>query len=408
MSFLISSRTTRPSDDPIFALNAEARARAQSGEKVVNATVGSLLDDEGKLATLDGVNEALREVPPQVVAGYAPIAGSPDFLRGVSLDLLGDRPEAKWVASAATPGGTGALRHAIANFLEPGQQLLTSSFFWGPYKTLADEADRGFATFRMFTEDGALDTDAFHKELSRIVTAQGRALVFLNSPCHNPCGYSFDDAEWRRLRAAIEDVAPKGPVSICLDIAYAKFGAQPLDVMLDAMLPVASKALVMFAWSASKAFLEYGLRVGALVAVVPEDDERRRIQNALSYSCRGTWSNINAGGMAGIASILLDANRRARIDRERGGFIELLARRVALFNDLASKAGLKYPRYDGGFFTTVYVDDALGAAERLKGDGIFVVPQAGALRVALCSVAERDIPRLVDGLAAVRDSNPPK
>ena len=54
------------------------------------------------------------------------------------------------------PGGTGALRHAIANFLEPGQQLLTSSFFWGPYKTLADEADRGLATFRMFTEDGAL------------------------------------------------------------------------------------------------------------------------------------------------------------------------------------------------------------------------------------------------------------
>jgi hypothetical protein len=27
------------------------------------------------------------------------------------------------------------------------------------------------------------------------------------------------------------------------------------------------------------------------------------------------------------------------------------------------------------------------------------VPQAGALRVALCSVAERDIPRLVDAIA---------
>ena len=253
----------------------------------------------------------------------------------------------------------------------------------------------------MFTPSGALDTDAFHTELSRLVTTQGRALVFLNSPCHNPSGYSFDDAEWKRLRAAVEDVAAKGPVSLCLDIAYAKFGAQPLDVMLDALLPIANKALLTFAWSASKAFLEYGLRVGALVAVVPDDEERRRIQNALVYSCRGTWSNINAGGMAAIANILLDSGRRARIDRERAGCIELLGRRVAKFNDLASKAGLRYPRYDGGFFTTVFTDDARVAAERLKSEGIFVVPQAGALRVALCSVAERDIPRLVEGLVRV-------
>ncbi len=401
MSFLIPSRTLRPADDPIFALNAEAKARAQAGERVVNATVGSLLDDDGKLATLDGVNEALHELSPQVVAGYAPIAGSPDFLRGVALDLFGDRPEAKMVASVATPGGTGALRHAIANFLEPGQSLLTSSFYWGPYKTLADETDRNLETFEMFTTSGGLDTEAFHGELSRLVKKQGRALVFLNSPCHNPSGYSFDDAEWKRLRAAIEDVSAAGPVAICLDIAYAKFGAQPLDVMLDAMLPIANKALIMFAWSASKAFLEYGLRVGALVAVQPEEEERRRIQNALVYSCRGTWSNVNAGGMAAIANILLDSTRRARIDRERAGCIELLQRRVGTFNDLASKAGLKYPRYDGGFFTTVFVKDARAAAERLKADGIFVVPQPGALRVALCSVAERDIPRLVEGLAKV-------
>ena len=38
-------------------------------------------------------------------------------------------------------------------------------------------------------------------------------------------------------------------------------------------------------------------------------------------------------------------------------------------------------------------------AERLKAAGVFVVPQAGALRVAVCSVAERDVGRLVDEIA---------
>ena len=40
----------------------------------------------------------------------------------------------------------------------------------------------------------------------------------------------------------------------------------------------------------------------------------------------------------------------------------------------------------------------------MRAKGVYVVPQlpqsgGGALRVALCSVAERDIPRLVDALA---------
>src|SRR6478736_6553617 len=113
MTFLIPSRAERPGDDPIFALNAEARARARAGESVVNATVGALLDDEGKLAVLGCVAEALREVPAEVSAGYAPIAGPPDFLRAVIADLLGDRPEAAWATAASTPGGSGALRMAI-------------------------------------------------------------------------------------------------------------------------------------------------------------------------------------------------------------------------------------------------------------------------------------------------------
>lgn len=406
MPFLISSREARPGDDPIFALNSEARARAQAGETVVNATVGSLLDDEGRVATLPSVVEALHAVPATVGAAYAPIAGAPDFLRGVTRDLLGDRPEAKWAASVATPGGTGALRHAIANFLEPGQALLTTSFYWGPYKTLADEGDRGLATFRMFDERGGLDVDSFRSGLSKMLSEQRRALVFLNSPCHNPTGYSFDPAEWQKVADVVEELSPQGPIALCLDVAYAKFGAatgsssaQPLDSMLSAVLRLPPKALVLFAWSASKSFLQYGLRVGALVALHPEDDERRRIQNALSYSCRGTWSNVNAGGMAALAHILNDDGLRAKVDRERRGMTELLGRRVARFNELASAAGLKYPRYDGGFFTTVFANDAFGAAERLKAMGIFSVPQAGVLRLALCSVAERDVPRLVEGVA---------
>lgn len=399
MSFVIPSHAARPKDDPIFALNSEARARSAAGEAIVNATVGALLDEEGKLAVIGGVAEALREVPADVSARYAPLSGSADFRRAVIADLLGTRPEAAQAVAVATPGGSGALRLAIANFLEHQQTLLTSSFYWGPYKTLCEEADRHLSTFHMFDESGRLDVADFERKLRGVLDAQGRALVFLNSPCHNPTGYSFDDAEWEAVVEVVGRYASVGPITVLIDVAYARYGSESLDGCLDRVLPLAGKAMVLFAWSASKSFTEYGLRVGAIVAIHPDAAERTRLESAFTFSCRGTWSNCNAGGMAAIARVLTEPELRARVESERAALKALLDRRVARWNELASAAGLRYPRYSGGFFITVFCENAAEIALRMKADGVFVVPIAGGLRVALCSVAERDIERLVASVA---------
>jgi aromatic-amino-acid transaminase len=399
MTFLIPARAVGHGDDPIFALNAEARARAASGEAILNATVGAMLDDEGRLAVLPTAAEALREVPAEVGAGYAPIAGPVDFLRAVVADLFGTGPAAGWAAAVATPGGSGALRLAISNLVEPGQSVLTTSLYWGPYKTIADEGNRKLATFCMFDDRGRLDVGDLEEQLAGLLAREGRALVFLNSPCHNPTGYSFDDAEWDAVVDVIERASPRGPIAVVVDVAYARYAATDLSRCTDRVLRLAGKALPLFAWSASKSFTHYGLRVGALVAVAPDAAERRGLEGAFAYSCRGTWSNCNAGGMAAITRLLSDPDLRARVDRERAALKAMLDRRVARWNELARPAGLRYPRYDGGFFTTVFCADAAATATKLKADGIFVVPQAGAIRVALCSVAERDIPRLVEGIA---------
>jgi aromatic-amino-acid transaminase len=398
MTFLIPSHADRPGDDPIFALNAEAQARARAGEPVLNATVGALLDEEGRLAVLPSVAQTLREVPPEVSAGYAPIAGPAGFLRAVVADLLGDRPEAAWAVAAASPGGSGAIRMAIANFLELHQAALTTSFYWGPYKTLADDCDRRIETFRMFDERGRLDTGALAQALRRQIDAQGRVLAILNSPCHNPTGYSFDDDEWSAVAEILGREAARAPVALALDVAYARYGAVDLARGIDRVLKLAGDALLLLTWSASKSFTEYGLRVGALVAIHPDAGERARLESAFGYTCRGTWSNCNAGGMSAITRVLTDTALRARVDGERATLKALLDRRVARWNELAGPAGLRYPRYDGGFFTTVFCDDAPGTAARLRAEGVFVVPLPGALRVALCSVAERDVPRLVETL----------
>ncbi len=400
MLHVIPSHQGRPSDDPIFALNKEAVTRKAKGEAIVNGTVGALLHDDGTLAILPTAARAVHEVPAEEWAPYAPIAGSSDFLAAVIADVFKDEPEMRASAvAAATPGGTGALRHAIANYLEPGQSLLTTSYFWGPYQTLCDEGERKVSTFSMFAADGSMDVAALDRALAAQIAEQKRVLLFLNDPCHNPTGYSMRAEEWRAVVERLLAHAASAPVTLLVDMAYFAYNASDPRAFLKELRPLLGKVGLVFAWSASKTYTHYGLRVGAIIACVPDPAARTATEAALSYSCRGTWSNCTRGGMRAITRLLTDPALASACDRERDELKALLGARVAAFNELAPKRGLRYPRYEGGFFVTVFADDAHERAVRMKDKGVFVVPQKGALRVALCSVAAKDVERLVDALA---------
>jgi aromatic-amino-acid transaminase len=79
--------------------------------------------------------------------------------------------------------------------------------------------------------------------------------------------------------------------------------------------------------------------------------------------------------------------------------VRLLDERVAAFNRAAGVRGLSYPRYEGGFFVSVFVRDAERTAAAMRADGVYVVPMEGAVRVALCSTPAREVERLVSSLA---------
>lgn len=398
--FLIEDARNRPGDDPIFALNAEAQRRARAGESVVNATIGALMDDAGSLAVMKTVFEALASVDSVRAAAYAPIAGERGFLEAVVDDLFGAAGLAGDAIAVATPGGTGALHHAVVNFLEPGQAVLAPEFYWSPYKTIADHTGRRVETFRMFDESRRFDCQALEEALARQLDRQGRALILLNTPCNNPTGYSLDADEWAEVTRVVRAAAMRAPVALLVDHAYAKFGGPDADAWVAHVRDLAGDAMLLVAWTASKSFTQYGARVGALVALHPEAAVRKQIQDALSFSCRGVWSNCNHLGQLAIARLLRDPALRARVDAERDELCKLLGERVAAFNTAARSAHIEYPRYEGGFFVSVFAPRAELAAERMRERGVFVVPIPGALRVALSSTPVRDVPRLVEALAA--------
>jgi len=268
----------------------------------------------------------------------------------------------------------------------------------------------------MFGEDGRFNLRAFEERLHALIARQGRALVFFNFPCNNPTGYSLDAEEWSQVAEIVHRAGARAPVTFLLDHAYAKFGAEGSDCWVDHVPRMLETATVLVAWTVSKAFAQYGARVGALIALNSDKGHRKRIKNALSYSCRAVWSNCNHLGLLAITELLTDPDLRARSQAERARLIRLLDERVAVFNREAHAAGLVYPRYEGGFFVSVFTPDSARTASVMKDAGVFVVPMEGAgegagdgaVRIALCSMSAAQVPQLVavlkEGVQAAREA----
>ena len=118
-----------PKEDKVFAASGKALdAVSKYGPaEVINATVGALYDDEGKLLVLKSVEKVMKSLPAEKYAAYAPIAGTPEFKNAILKAALGSYEPKSYTCVVGTPGGTGAIRNAVANYSCTYAQLALGS-----------------------------------------------------------------------------------------------------------------------------------------------------------------------------------------------------------------------------------------------------------------------------------------
>lgn len=395
---LIPERQHFDGADPIFALNSAAQKRAAAGETVINATVGALLDDGGKLVVLDTVMEHYAKLTPTEIAPYAPIAGDAAYLLALT--------QRHWPtltspgAAVATPGGTGALALSIRNLLEPGNAVLTAAPFWGPYSTITAENQAKLVTAPFPAHGAALDAAAWRARLDETIASQGRVLLWLNDPCHNPTGRSLSRESRQALLQLLRETAANGAVTLLLDLAYLDYAHDPHAVReaLDDYRALGEEGTVLVgaSLSLSKAYTLYGARAGALV--FPWQNEPG-LQAALATSCRGTFSNCARAPMSVLLRIARDPDAVRKLSAEHEHWTRVLSSRAEALDAALRAEGLDGAPWEGGFFVTIECREPFPVCERLQGEGVFVVPMPEGLRVGICGLKTSDAPRFA---AAVR------
>lgn len=394
---LVPPRTAFDGTDLIFALNAAAQARAALGESVINATVGALLDDSGRLVVHESVMALYRQLTPSEIAPYAPITGDPAYLLALT--------QRHWPTltssgiGVATPGGTGALAVSLRNLLEPGQRLLTAAPYWGPYATLAVENGIVMETVSYPAVGEPLNVDTWRAACTSILRAQGRLLLWLNDPCHNPTGRTLPTADRRALLHLLRELTPLGPVTLLLDFAYLDYARDQHTVRaaLDdyASLGAEREVLVGASLSLSKAFTLYGARAGALVFPWSTD---RALGAALATSCRGTFSNCARAPMSVLLRMTRDESAQRALAEEHARWSTILTQRADALDVALRAEGLSAAPWNGGFFVAILLDEPFAVAARLQEDGVFVVPMQEGLRVGVCGLKATDAPRFAAAL----------
>lgn len=379
-------------EDKIFAASREAgNAALQFGkEKVVNATVGSILDEDEKLAVLPTVLKTLKNLPDIEFAGYAPILGTPDYLESaIQATFKECRPDG-FIKASATPGGSGAIRNTIWNYSDIGDTILTSDWFWGPYKTLAEENLRKLTAFSLFDSEKGFNLQSFEMKVNELLARQDSLVILLNSPAQNPTGYALCDKEWEQVIELMKRAAADGSKRITLlcDIAYIDFAGRASDtrrfMKLFSGLP--SNLLVIVAFSISKSLTMYGLRTGAAICVSSNRDVVQEFSDVSEVSNRGTWSNGTRCGMKLLSEIMNDKELLLKVDEEREGLRQLLEDRARIFMEEAKGNQLETCPYKAGFFVTIPAIQPEESCRLLKKENIFAVPISRGIRFAICSV----------------------
>ena len=396
-------------EDKIFGANNRAVALAEKlgNDKVINGTVGSLLDENGDLVMLDVVQKAYKELTPKEIVAYAPIQGYPDYLNAAIDQCFGESRPDGYIRACATSGGSGVLHHVIHNYSEWGDEILTSDYHWGAYGSMCKDNGRKLREFSLLTADGTFNLESFKENVQELVDKQYNTVIIMNSPANNPTGFALSDTDWDHVLDFLKEVVKEKDKNIIFvsDVAYLDYSGEKQECrkFFKKFGNLPDNILVVVSYTCSKGFTMYGQRMGAMICVTANEDVANEFVAINQYTSRATWSNSNSAAMKAMANICKDPAKVAQLDAERAKYFKLIKERAAIFMKEATACGLKYLPYLSGFFITIPMEGSQKVCDFMEKENIFLVPLNNGIRLAVCSVSKSKITGLAAKIKAAID-----
>lgn len=390
----------------ILTIGAEAREAKRLNPTVIDGTIGTLYDENGKMLEFPSIKKIIDSLSYAEKYGYASTAGTPKFKEGIAkwalMQTFDDVTKDLYYGVIPTPGGSGAIGNTIDNYANRGDAILVPDICWGPYNAMAKERGCSVCNYSLFNEKGLFNTDGFKKAAIELANKQGRVLAIINDPCQNPTGYALTDEDWDDVINCINEISKDKVFVLLYDMAYIDYSHKGLNESREIFRKFKNfneNVMVVLAFSGSKTFSLYGLRIGAQMCLTKNKEEITYFNNACEFSARATWSNAAKMGISLVEKLSQDESATAEFKKELNDASNLLLDRSKAFLKEAKECGLDTFTYKSGFFITIPCDGN-AVYERLKAKGIYVVPLKQGIRISLSALSKKDVAGLAQKIKA--------
>lgn len=301
------------------------------------------------------------------------------------------------IAGMQTPGGTGAVRLAVALAQKAGMtRLHMGTPSWPNHAQILGDIALDWTPFDHANADGTANLDAV---LAAIRGAAANEGVLLHGCCHNPTGIDYSADDW----AAIGDALVETGVFPIIDVAYQGLG-DGLEEDAAGFRSVLAKVPEAFvAYSCDKNFGMYRDRVGAFYIMADQGaagaevlDKAFTNANALA---RASWSMPPDHGAAAIRLILRDSDLTAmwldELDQMRTRMRQVRTRLGE--TGMAGSVDMTPLASQNGLFSMLPVSKE--QVVRLREDhGIYM---AGSGRINVAGLTMDNIDKFVEAVADV-------
>jgi len=379
------STLTPQAPDPLLSLIGLFKADDRTHK--LDLGVGIYRDETGATPVMRAMKKAEQiMVDQQASKSYLGPEGDVGFVRLSAELAMGD--QAPGLIGVQTPGGTGALRLALAliQMAKPGARVWLGTPSWPIHANILDSAGLTTRTYRHYDPaTGAVDFEAMTAALNDAVAGD---VVLLHGCCHNPSGADLSADQW----AKVADLILKRGLFPLIDLAYQGLG-DGLEVDAEgARQLVAAVPEALIAYSCDKNFGLYRDRVGALFAKVAEVDV---VESNLHGLARVFWSMPPDHGACAARIILetpeLKTEWSTELDEMRA---RLNGVRMALAEAHPALAPLAHQR---GMFSILPLNpEQVG---RMRSE--HAVYMAGSGRINLAGLTLKTVPQFVAAFAAV-------
>jgi len=385
--------------------------RQRYPDDAIVSAVGEVVDDQGVRVFLPTfVEEAARvyrEHPDQAIA-YADIGGRAGYLEASTRYILPGEFAAGHVARVAVAGLASAIYTSL-QVLSRRADIFVPEPRWPHYPGMVEDLEGRCHGFPLLDADQTFNVEALAAGLQQ-VPSQGTAAIVLNTPCHNPSGYSLTRQDFRRVKELVWDHADAGKtLRLVIDTAYADYyWQQPHAIQQDIimpLMPVHERGTLAIGWTISKTFLAYGQRLGTLLVIASTPAQAEELQRRIYLAVMATYSQCSTVPQLVIEGLHADPQKLRQIQAEREPIRAMLARRNAAFESALSQTGLTSLPGDGGFFRTIELPagvPGLDVVRRLVAKRVAMVAQSEQrLRIAICSVPEAKMLALCERISEV-------